>query len=80
MIMNYSLLENDFSPLIIKKENRSSYTELLHEAQTKNFPSESDIDNFYDFAIPLMNEEQKRIEAFYKQAEQIIIQDDEFER
>lgn len=79
MIMNFLLLENDLPPLIIKKENRSMYTELLHEAQIKNIPDKDDIENFYAFALPLIKEEEKRIEAFYNQAKQIIIQDDELE-
>lgn len=77
MIMNYSLLENDLPPLIIKKEDRNLYVDILHEAQLKGFPRESDIEKFYDFVLPLMKEEQKRIEAFYNQAKQIITQDDE---
>lgn len=80
MIMNYSLLENGLPPLIIKKENRNLYAELLHEAQTKDFPSESNLDKFYEFALPLMEEEQKRIESFHNKAEQQITQDDEVER
>ncbi|WP_130860345.1 Fic family protein [Gracilibacillus phocaeensis] len=77
MIMNYSLLENDLSPLIIKKEDRNVYTEILHEAQTKDFPSKRDIEKFYDFAAPLMEEEQQRIKAFYNQAKQRIELEDD---
>lgn len=80
MIMNYVLIENDLPPLIIKKEDRNIYTEILHEAQTKEIPSERDIEKFYNFALPLMKEEQQRIEAFYNQEKQRIKLEDDVER
>lgn len=76
MIMIYSLLENNLAPLIIKKENRNLYTEFLHDAQTKEFPANDDIQRFYDFALPLIIEEEKRIISFYNQEKQQIPDDE----
>src|SRR5690625_1990663 len=72
MVMNYSLLENDFPPLIIKKDNRDEYINILGEAQMKQFPAEKDIAKFVTFAKPIMAEEKKRMLAFSnKQLNQI---------
>jgi len=47
----------------------------LHEAQIREFPSDSDIEAFYEFANPLLNEEEKRFISFYsKEKNQIIVQ------
>jgi len=73
MIMNYSLLENGLPPLIIDKGNRGLYNQILHEAQIKGLPSESDIEVFYTFAEPFLQNEKKRIESFnYKEQNQMI--------
>src|SRR5690625_1440052 len=47
MMMNYSLIQNGLSPLIIKKEDRGLYSTILHEAQVKEIPSSSDLEAFY---------------------------------
>ena len=65
MVINYSLLENDFPPLIIKKDNRNEYIKILGEAQMKQFPDEEAIERFVAFAKPIMEEEKKRMLAFF---------------
>lgn len=73
LVMNYSLLENDLPPLIINKENKGLYNQILHEAQIKRFPSEDDIKVFYEFTAPFLLQEEKRIESFYyKEQNQMI--------
>ncbi len=73
MVMNYSLLENGLPPLIINKENKGLYNQILHEAQIKSFPSENDIEVFYKFTAPFLLKEKKRIESFnYKEQNQMI--------
>lgn len=66
MVMNYSLLENNFPPFVIKKDNRNEYVQLLGEAQMKQFPDDEDIERFVAFAKPIMHEEEKRMVAFAK--------------
>lgn len=65
MVMNYSLLENNIPPLIIKKDNKTEYMQILGQAQTKQFPDEKDIERFFTFAKPMIQEEKKRMFAFY---------------
>ncbi len=65
MVINYSLLENDFPPLIIKKDNRNEYIKILGEAQMKQFPDKEAIERFVAFAKPIMEEEKKRMLAFF---------------
>ncbi|HLR68354.1 MAG TPA: Fic family protein [Virgibacillus sp.] len=73
MVMNYSLLENGLPPLIINKENKGLYNQILHEAQMKSFPSENDIEVFYEFTAPFLLKEEQRIESFnYKEQNQMI--------
>lgn len=64
MVMNYSLLQNDLPPLIIKKHERTQYMQILGEAQLKEFPDKNDIDKFVAFAKPIMEEEKKRMSSF----------------
>lgn len=73
MVMNYSLLKNGLPPLIIEKENKGLYNQILHEAQIKEIPSENDIETFYDFVEPFLQNEKRRIESFnYKEQNQMI--------
>lgn len=72
LIMTYSLLENNLPPLIIKKKDKNSYQNILHNAQIKDFPSDDDIQQFYTFALPLLLEEKKRINSFFHQQQQQI--------
>lgn len=67
LIMIYSLLENNLPPLIIKNKDKNSYLNILHNAQIKDAPSDDDIQQFYAFALPLLLEEEKRIDSFYHQ-------------
>ncbi|MBY0221777.1 Fic family protein [Sporosarcina aquimarina] len=64
MIMNYSLLENDLPPLIIKNHEKDAYLQVLKESQMKEFPEEKDIENFVVFAKPILEEERKRMLSF----------------
>src|SRR5690625_4663886 len=80
MIMNYSLLENGLPPLIIDKENKGLYNQILHEAQIKVFHSENDIESFYNFVEPFLQNEQKRIESFHYKEKNQILNYDGFEK
>ena len=62
--MNYSLLESNLPPLIIKKEVKNEYMQLLGEAQTKEFPDPQDIEKIVAFVKPIMEEEEKRMLSF----------------
>jgi len=55
MIMNYSLLQHGFPPLIIEKETKAQYIEFL---------GNQDVDGFVQFAKELLGKEQKRMQAF----------------
>jgi Fic family protein len=55
MIMNYSLLQEGFPPLIIEKETKAQYVELL---------ATQDVDSFFNFAKPTLDKERKRMIAF----------------
>lgn len=73
MVMNYSLLENNLAPLIIKKEHKNTYMQLLGEAQVKQFPDKQDIDAFAAFARPILEKEKRRMLAFSNKEENKII-------
>lgn len=68
MVMNYSLLQNNLSPLIIRKDDKTQYMQILAEAQVKEYPSPQDIEKFAAFAKPIMTEERKRMLAFANKA------------
>lgn len=55
MIMNYSLLQQGFPPLIIEKETKAEYIEFL---------GTQDLDGFVRFAKDILEKEQKRMKAF----------------
>lgn len=55
VIMNYSLLQEGFPPLIIEKETKATYIELL---------AKQDLDGFMSFAKEILVKEQKRMRAF----------------
>lgn len=55
MIMNYSLLQEGFPPLIIEKETKAQYVELL---------ATQDVDSFFTFAKTSLDKESKRMIAF----------------
>ena len=55
VIMNYSLLQEGFPPLIIEKETKATYVELL---------AKQDLDGFMSFAKEILAKEQKRMKAF----------------
>ena len=55
MLMNYSLLQEGFPPLIIEKETKATYIELL---------AKQDLDGFMSFAKEILAKEQKRMKAF----------------
>ncbi|MDN6194534.1 MAG: Fic family protein [Alkalibacterium sp.] len=68
MIMIYSLLQEGFPPLIIEKENRATYIELL---ATQN------LNDFLTFAEESMKKEQQRMQAFKnKEVEKINFEGD----
>ena len=55
MILNYSLLQHGFPPLIIEKETKAQYIEFL---------GNQDVDEFVQFAKETLEKEQKRMHAF----------------
>lgn len=55
VIMNYSLLQEGFPPLIIEKETKATYIELL---------AKQDLDGFMSFAKEILVKERKRMGAF----------------
>ena len=75
MVMNYSLLENNLPPLIIRKQGKNEYMQILGEAQIKAFPDKEDIEKFVAFAKPIMEEERKRMLSFSNKASKQIIND-----
>jgi len=74
MIMNYSLLENNLPPFIIRKNDKTKYMQILGEAQMKEFPDKVDIENFVTFAKLIMEEERKRMVSFSNKAAHQIIE------
>ena len=55
MVMNYSLLQQGFPPLIIEKETKAQYIEFL---------GNQDVDGFFRFAKALLEKEQRRMQGF----------------
>ena len=55
MLMNYSLLQKGFPPLIIEKETKATYIELL---------AKQDLDGFMSFAKEILAKERKRMGTF----------------
>lgn len=55
VIMNYSLLQEGFPPLIIEKETKATYVELL---------AKQDLKGFMSFANEILSKEQKRMQSF----------------
>lgn len=55
MVMNYSLLQQGFPPLIIEKETKAQYIEYL---------GNQDINGFIQFAKEILEKEKKRMQAF----------------
>lgn len=63
MIMNYSLLQERFPPLIIEKETTVQYVELL---------ATQDVDSFLAFAKTTLDKESKRMVTFKSMNQEII--------
>ena len=55
VIMNYSLLQEGFPPLIIEKETKATYIELL---------AKQDLDGFMSFTKEILAKEKKRMGTF----------------
>ena len=55
MMMNYSLLQEGFPPLIIEKDTKAQYVEIL---------ATQDVDSFLAFAKLILDKESKRMIAF----------------
>ena len=55
MLMNYSLLQEGFPPLIIEKETKAIYIEIL---------AKQDLNGFMSFANEILAKEQNRMQAF----------------
>lgn len=53
--MVYSLLQEGFPLIIIKKETKAQYIEFL---------ANQDVDGFLQFAKEILDKEQKRLQAF----------------
>ena len=63
MLMNYSLLQEGFPPLIIEKETKATYVELL---------AKQDLRGFMSFANEILSKEQKRMQSFQNMAHERI--------
>ena len=63
MILNYSLLQQGFPPLIIEKETKATYIELL---------AKQDLNGFMSFAQEILAKEQKRMQAFQNMGQERI--------
>ena len=63
MLTNYSLLQEGFPPLIIEKETKATYVELL---------AKQDVSGFLSFAKEILAKEQKRMQAFLNMAQEKI--------
>ncbi|TFJ41953.1 cell filamentation protein Fic [Carnobacterium divergens] len=61
MIMVYSLLQEGFPPLIIEKETKAQYIELL---------ANQDVEGFFQFAKERLDKEKKRMLAFQNMDEE----------
>lgn len=68
MIMSYSLLKEGFPPLIIEKETKGQYVELL---------ATQDVDSFLFFAKSILNKENKRMVAFQNMDQEKIKENEE---
>lgn len=68
MIMNYSLLQEGFPPLIIEKEAKAQYVELL---------ANQDVDYFLTFAEFTLDKESKRVIAFQNMDQETIKENEE---
>ena len=66
MLMNYSLLQEGFPPLIIEKETKAIYIEIL---------AKQDLNGFMSFAQEILAKEQKRMQAFQNMNEENISYD-----
>lgn len=55
MVLNYSLLQQGFPPLIIEKETKAEYIEFL---------GNQDVDGFFQFSKALLKKEQRRMQGF----------------
>lgn len=63
MILNYSLLQQGFPPLIIEKETKATYIELL---------AKQDLNGFMSFAQEILAKEQRRMQSFQNMAREQI--------
>lgn len=68
MIMNYSLLQQGLPPLIIQKEQKADYIKVL---------SDVDRDAFYDFCLPILEQEKVIMRRFENKLLQHIQIDEE---
>lgn len=55
MMMNYSLLQEGFSPLIIEKDTKAQYVEVL---------ATQDVDSFLSFATDTLVKDKKEWQRF----------------
>lgn len=68
MLLNYSLLENGFPPLIINKQDKATYLRFL---------AEQDASGFSQFIEATLAEEQQRLQRFANKEQQQISPDSE---
>ena len=64
IVMNYSLLQYGFPPLIIEKETKAQYIEFL---------GNQDVEGFVQFAKEILKKEQKRMQAFQNMDQEKIL-------
>lgn len=63
VLMNYSLLQVEFPPLIIEKETKATYIELL---------AKQDLNGFMSYANEILAKEQLRMQSFQNMAQEQI--------
>lgn len=63
VLMNYSLLQEGFPPLIIEKETKATYIELL---------ANQNLEGFLKFAEEILEKEKQRMQAFENMKEEQI--------
>lgn len=55
ILISYLLVKNELSPLVIEAKDKEAYI---------NFLNTDDVDGFYDFAVDVLEREEKRISQF----------------
>lgn len=66
LIMNYSIIENRLTPIIIQQGYYHQYIEILEEAKKKDRLTSNDLEKFYQFIVHDIENEKKSLELHYE--------------